>query len=263
MNVNGTTGCASTTRSGTSVPLYRVLQTRDPPVSTVALARIEPEEQGNKDEEVRRWWHYCVINEEQNGPQRGPGKPTNNYYTTSRGGYCPNSVDTGTGRSRRGYARVRTRVGGCSRFADNGCAREVMWAWRSSMSTATMHHRMSAARKRLSPLSHHAPSIPPPPSTLAGVPLRGPFQLELSLDPSSERRPSSLPSSRRACGQIYGLARYNKQWRSNEPSLTVNYRFPSSIQAPRGTSENGARSSWHWCLIRRQFWVLPRHQLNR
>jgi len=162
MNVNGTTGCASTTRSGTSVPLYRVLQTRDPPVSTVALARIEPEEQGNKDEEVRRWWHYCVINEEQNGPQRGPGKPTNNYYTTSRGGYCPNSVDTGTGRSRRGYARVRTRVGGCSRFADNGCAREVMWAWRSSMSTATMHHRMSAARKRLSPLSHHAPSIPPP-----------------------------------------------------------------------------------------------------
>jgi len=195
-------------------------------MSTVALTRVEPEEQGDKDEEAHRWWHYRVINEGQNGPQRGPGKPTNNYYTTSRGGYCPNSVDTGTRSSTRGYARVRTRVGGCSRFADNGCAREVMWAWRSSMSTATMHHRMSAARKRLSPLSPCSVRYPPRAPSVDRSSWNSRSVLPVSAD---------LPSSRRACGRIYGLVRYNKQWRSNEPSLTVNYRFPSSIQAPRET----------------------------
>lgn len=57
---------------------------------------------------------------------------------------------TGGTRERRGGGWEEE---GTSRFADNSCAREVMWAWRSSMSTATMHHRMSAARKRLSPFS--------------------------------------------------------------------------------------------------------------
>jgi len=70
-----------------------------------------------------------------------------------------------------------------------------------------------------------------PPWTIPARTLARPFQWAPTF-------PSSLPSSRRACGQIYGLARYNKQWRSNEPSLTVNYRFPSSIQAPRGIPEN-------------------------
>lgn len=66
-------------------------------------------------------------------------------------------------------------------------------------------------------------------SPFARRPSATPFDVSLSLSllrldgPCVDRR--SFPSPVTTYGQIYGLVHYNKQRRSNEPSLTVKYRF--------------------------------------
>jgi len=181
-------------------------------------------------------------------------KPANNYNTTSWSGYCPNSTVREDGQQAhdgRGVDRRRGRR--CALWImaalERSCEPDVPACQQQLCIIGCLPHvnacLLSPFARTVHPLQHCSLSLS------LSLP---PFLLWLD-GPSVHRR--SFPSTVATRGQIYELVHYNKQWRSNEPSLTVKYRF-RFIRVQRSESQWITIGGSSWCTD----FLLRRRRLN-